>query len=422
MAYDVNELLLQSEELNKKISDGIEKNRKGDFYIKTAPGTKVSVKLKNHKFRFGANLFMLDEIPGDKEKNEIYKTKFAEVFNMATIPFYWQDLEPKKGQPRYDKNSEKIYRRPPIDLCMEFCKNHGIEPREHALCYNAFFPDWLKNKPIEEEKFYIEKRMQEISARYKNDIKTIEVTNEMWQNGKTDFYKDPEYIDFCFKTAEKYFPENTLAINEWTGVWEAAGDPWDNYYAYIESELLKGGRIDAIGMQYHVFVKKEEYFDKTRKLYDLNHLYDVLLNYARFNKEIQITEVTVPAFTEDIADETLQADIIEKLYSLWFSFPNVSQIIYWNLIDGYAAFTTPGDMSGGENYYRGGLLRFNMTEKPAYSRIKRLIKEVWTTNGTLTANDSGLIKFRGFYGEYDISDGIKTISVNFDEDKKEVVL
>ena len=422
MAYDVNELLLLSEELNKKISDGIEQNRKGDFYIKTAPNQKISVKLKNHKFRFGANLFMLDEIPGDKEKNEIYKTKFAEVFNMATIPFYWQDLEPKKGFPRYDKNSEKIYRRPPIDLCMEFCKNHGIEPREHALCYNAFFPDWLKNKPKDEEKFYIEKRMREISERYKDDIKTIEVTNEMWQNGKTDFYKDPEYIDFCFKTAEKYFPENILAINEWTGVWEAAGDPWDNYYAYIESELLKGGRINAIGMQYHVFVKKEEYFNKTRKLYDLNHLYDILLNYARFNKELQITEVTVPAFTEDIADETLQADIIEKLYSLWFSFPNVSQIIYWNLIDGYAAFTTPGDMSGGENYYRGGLLRFNMTEKPAYSRIKRLIKEVWTTNETLTSDGSGFIKFRGFYGEYEITDGIKTINVNFDEDKKEAEL
>ena len=305
---------------------------------------------------------------------------------------------------------------------MEFCKNHGKEPREHALCYNAFFPDWLKNKPKDEEKFYIEKRMREISERYKNDIKTIEVTNEMWQNGKTDFYKDPEYIDFCFKTAEKYFPENTLAINEWTGVWEGAGDPWDNYYAYIESELLKGGRIDAIGMQYHVFVKKEEYFNKTRKLYDLNHLYDILINYARFNKELQITEVTVPAFTEDIADETLQADIIEKLYSLWFSFPNVSQIIYWNLIDGYAAFTTPGDMSGGENYYRGGLLRFDLTEKPAYSRIKRLIKEVWTTNETLTADGSGFIKFRGFYGEYEISDGNKTINVNFNEDKKEAEL
>lgn len=422
MAYNIGELIVTNPELDKKISDGIEKNRKGDFYIKAAPGAKITVKLKNHKFRFGVNLFMLDEIPDGEEKNEIYKAKLSDVFNMATLPFYWQDTEPVKGRPRYDKNSEKIYRRPPIDLCMEFCKSRGLEPREHGLCYNAFFPDWLKNKPKDEEKFYIEKRMKEIADRYKDGIKTIEVTNEMWANGKTDFYKDPEYIDFCFKTAEKHFPENTLAVNEWTGVWEAAGDPWDNYYAYIESELLKGGRIDAIGMQYHVFVKQDEYFEKTRKLYDLNHLYAVLENYARFKKEIQITEVTVPAFTADILDEELQADVIEKLYSLWFSFPNVSQIVYWNLVDGYAAFTTPGDFSGGENVYRGGLLRFDMSEKPAYSRIKRLITKDWSTETTVIANEYGIANFRGFYGEYDVTAGKKTQSVNFNEDKKEIAL
>lgn len=422
MPYDIGELIVSSEELDKKINDGIEKNRKGDFYIKAAPGAKIAVKLKNHKFRFGANLFMLDEIPDGEEKNEIYKAKLSDFFNMATLPFYWQDSEPVKGRPRYDKNSEKIYRRPPIDLCMEFCEKHGLEPREHALCYNAFFPDWLKNKPKAEEKFYIEKRMKEIADRYKDKIKTIEVTNEMWANGKTDFYKDPEYVDFCFKTAEKYFPENTLAINEWTGVWEAAGDPWDNYYAYIESELLKGGRIDAIGMQYHVFVKRDEYFEKTRKLYDLNHLYAVLSNYARFKKEIQITEVTVPAFTTDTKDEELQADVIEKLYSLWFSFPNVSQIIYWNLVDGYAAFTAPGDFGGGENLYRGGLLRFDLSEKPAYSRLKRLITKDWATEAEFTADEFGRAKFRGFYGEYEVSVNGKTQTINFNEDKKEVIV
>ena len=422
MSYNIDELIVSSPELNKKISDGIEKNRKGDFYIKTAPNAKIAVKLKNHKFRFGANLFMLDGIPDDEKKNEIYKVKLADFFNMATLPFYWQDLEPVKGSPRYGKDSEKIYRRPPVDLCMEYCEKNGLEPREHALCYNAFFPDWLKNKPKEEEKFYIEKRMKEIADRYKNKIKTIEVTNEMWANGKTDFYKDPEYIDFCFKTAEKYFPENVLAVNEWTGVWEAAGDPWDNYYAYIESELLKGGRIDAIGMQYHVFVKREEYFEKTRKLYDLNHLYAVLNDYARFKKEIQITEVTVPAFTTDIKDEILQADIIEKLYSLWFSFPNVSQIIYWNLVDGYAAYTSPGDLSGGENIYCGGLLRFDLSEKPAYDRLKRLITKDWATETEFTADEFGRARFRGFYGEYEVFVNGKTQTVNFNEDKKEITL
>ena len=390
MAYDINELIVSSAEIEKRIQDGIEKNRKGNFTVKAKAGEKVAVKLKNHKFRFGCNMFMLDEIPDDKSKNEIYKAKLTEFFNMATVPFYWDATEPEEGKTRYEKNSAKLYRRPPADLCVEFCEKNGLEPREHALCYNGFFPDWLKAKTVEEEKALIEKRMQEISSRYADKIPTIEVTNEMlWPSGKTQFYSQPDYIDFCFKLAEKYFPNNTLCINEWSSIWESNETPWDNYYSYINGELLKGGRIDAIGMQYHVFHKKEKYLEETRKLYDLAQS---------------------------------QADVLEKLYSLWFSYPNVSQIVYWNLVDGYAAFTTPGDMEGGENYYRGGLLRFDMSEKPAYKRLKHLIKEVWTTDETILADKNGNVNFRGFYGEYEVTVGKKTYNVNFDKDGKEAVL
>ena len=107
---------------------------------------------------------------------------------------------------------------------------------------------------------------------------------------------------------------------------------------------------------------------------------------------------------------------------MWFSHENVSQIIYWNLADGYAAFTTPGNMEEGENYYRGGLLRFDMSEKPAYKRLKHLIKEVWTTNEELTADENGEVQFRGFYGEYEVTAGGKTYQVNFDTDGKKAVL
>lgn len=423
MAYDIKDLVVSSDEIEQRIREGIEKNRKGEFLLKTKAGEKVTVKLKNHKFRFGCNMFMLDEIPDDKRKNEIYKEKLIDFFNMATVPFYWDATEPEEGKTRYGKDSEKIYRRPPADLCVEFCEKNGLEPREHALCYNGFFPDWLKVKTLEEEKRLIEKRMKEISSRYADKIPTIEVTNEMlWPSGKTQFYSQPDYIDFCFKLAEKYFPNNTLCINEWSWIWESNETPWDNYYSYINGEILKGGRIDAIGMQYHVFHRKEKYFEATRKLYDLRQLFRTLDNYSRFGRQIQITEVTVPAFTVEEDDEESQADVLEKLYSLWFSYPNVSQIVYWNLVDGYAAFTTPGDMSGGENYYRGGLLRFDMSEKPAYKRLKHLIKEVWTTEETFNADKDGNVKFRGYYGEYEICADGKKYTANFDKNGKEVIL
>lgn len=422
MEANENTFIVTDSETNKAIQEGIEKNRKGNFVVKTN-AKKVKVTLKNHKFRFGCNLFMLDEFPDDPNKNVIYRQKFKEVFNLATLPFYWDATEPEEGKTRYEIGSPALYRRPPVDLCIKYCEENNIEPREHALCYDKFFPDWLVDKTVPEIKQYIVKRMQQISRRYADKIPTIEVTNEMfWDKGKTPVYADPDFMVFCYEQAAKYFPKNELCINEWSGdIWNKNPLPWNNYYLIIENLLLKGARVDAIGMQYHMFYNKDDYFKSTRRVYNLRHLIQVMDNFARLKKPFQITEITIPAFTEESADEQAQADIIEQLYSTWFSYPNVEQIIYWNMVDGYAYGTRPGDMNAGENVYRGGLLRFDLSEKPAFQRIKHLVKDVWTTNEQLETK-GGAASFRGFYGEYEVeADGKKCI-VNFDKDGKEICL
>lgn len=403
----------------KTVNSGIEKHRKGTATLKIAdnngnPVTNAQIHINqtSHAFRFGANLFMLDELE-TAEKNDAYKTYFSDVFNMATLPFYWDALEPVKGKPRYSKNSEKVYRRPSPDLCIEFCQKHGIEPREHALAYDQFFPDWLKDADLDEVKCQLERRYKEIAERYADKIPTIEVTNEMeWMQGKTCFYDAPNYIEWCFKMAEKYFPGNQLCINEHTSlIWKDRCRATDKYYAYIEANLLKGARIDAIGMQYHLFNRREAEYENTRSTLDPKRIYQYLDLYANFGKPIQITEVTIPAYSWDAEDEEIQAEIIAKLYPLWFSHPNVEQIIYWNLVDGYAHLWDPnpeaikasqGDMTLGENYYYGGLLRFDLSAKPAYYKIKELIQKTWHTEETLTSNAAGQADFRGFYGEYTV--------------------
>lgn len=418
--WKVLELFDQNkDELDAKVAQGIEKYRKGNarLRITDADGNpirsaEVKVAQRTHEFRFGANIFMLDELETE-EKNQSYKQYFADVFNMATIPFYWDALEPVRGQPRYRKDSPKVYRRPSPDLCLEFCEAHGIEPREHALAYEQFFPKWLEGADEDEVKAELERRYSEISERYADKIRTIEVTNEMdWAKGKTKFYYSPEYIKWCFDLAEKYFPNNELSINERTRwAWKDRGLVTDKYYAYIEANMLKGARIDAIGMQYHLFYKKELEYENTRETLDPVNLYRHMDLFSNFGKPLQITEVTVPAYSWEDEDEQIQAAIIEKLYSVWFSHPNVEQIIYWNLVDGYAHLWDPdpekikasqGDMTIGENYYYGGLLRFDLSPKPAYYKIKELICNTWHTEQILRTDENGEVEFRGFFGEYDV--------------------
>ena len=78
-------------------------------------------------------------------------------------------------------------------------------------------------------------------------------------------------------------------------------------------------------------------------------------------------------------------------------------------------------MSIGENVYYGGLLRFDMTPKPAYYALDNLINKKWHTELNLILNDEGCVNFRGFYGDYEIEitkDG-KTIRKTFTLSSKE---
>ena len=427
------------EETEKRIADGIEKYRKGDLEILIkdkdgAPikGARLTLSQKNHEFKFGANLFMLDEMEST-EKNEKYKKAFAETFNIATLPFYWNATEPERGHLRYEKNSTPMYRRPPIDLCMEFCEQNGIEPREHALAYVSLFPKWLNDLSVPEIKRELERRYQEISERYADKIPTIEVTNELLWESKyvavPSIYEENDYLDFAFALAKKYFPKNQLAINEAPFVWGENARTTDHYYAYTEAAIHRGNRIDAIGMQYHLFCKQDEIYQATRKYLSPEWLYRHMDLYARFGKPLQVTEITIPAFSNDPENEAVQAELIEWLYSIWFSHPAMEQIIYWNLVDGYAYVNDPakikdsqGDMTIGENVYYGGLFRFDMTPKPAFFAIQNLIKKKWHTDTSLVTDTEGRAKMRGFYGTYaftaETENGIETREITLSKDGK----
>lgn len=405
-----------------RVKSGIESNRKAHvtFTVKNQkgepiPGLRIQVSQKTHAFRYGANIFMLDELE-TAEKNHAYKESFKGLFNMATLPFYWKDLEPERGKLRYAADSPKIYRRPAPDLCLDFCEKNGIEPREHALAYAGFFPNWLKNESIATVKRELERRFSEISERYAARIPTIEVTNEMqWEHSTTAFYRDRDYVRWCFKLAEKYFPNNQLVINEWMGLWETQSKYNGYYFQQIENNLRAGARIDAVGMQFHMFFREEEEAARTvPRCYNPLTLYDTMDTYAAFGLPLQITEVTIPAYSNNPEDEELQADIIDRLYSIWFSHPNMEQIIYWNLVDGYAYGVKQGDMTGGENYYHGGLLRYDLSPKPAYLRLQEMFGKRWHTEEALTTDADGAASFKGFHGTYDV-----TIS---DQNGKTVVL
>lgn len=409
---DVMRFFDEQKSENERITrENTEKYRKGDCAIvfesdgKLPDEITVSVEQKSHEFKFGANIFMLDEFENE-EKNRIYRDCFPELFNLATLPFYWSTVEPREGEYRFDKNSPKIYRRPAIDLCIEYCREKNIEPKCHCLNYDVFTPDWVKDLPVEGAKEKLEKHFRVISERYADVIPSFEVTNETLQaRHNSPFFMEDDFLEWSYFTADKYFPNNKLIINDYN-IWDPSSHNRNYYYMQIE-RLLRNGvtHLDTIGMQFHCFFPREAEARQATQKFNPRRLYELFDLFARFKKELQITEMTIPARSESEEDEQIQAELTENLYRVLFSHPAMNAIIYWNLVDGYAYLPNggdPGDMTVGENVYYGGFMRFDMTKKPVYHALDRLINKEWHTSKTVAAK-GGRAEFRGFYGDYDVT-------------------
>ena len=401
--------------MHSVVEPSIDRNRKGKGFITIVDGeghpidnAKISVVQKSHEFKYGANIFMLDEMETD-EKNQAYKDAFKDLFNIATLPFYWSDLERVQGQPRYTVDSPKIYRRPATDLCVDFCLKNGIEPKCHCLNYEAWIPKWLLDSEVDHHKKMLEKRFRELSERYADVIPSWEVTNETltpddeYYTEFSKFYKEDDFVEWSFRMADRYFPNNRLIINDFYQIWEPFRNNRSQYFMQIERLARNGiAHLDSIGMQFHSFFLKDNEGKMAKTRYNPVHLYKVLDKYAQLGKKIQITEMTIPAYSNDTEDEDVQAELIEKIYTVFFSHPAMEAVIYWNLVDGYAAAAKLGDMTRGENIYHGGLMNFDLSKKKAYHVLKKLFSEKWHTEESGTTNPDGKFNFGGFYGDYNV--------------------
>lgn len=401
-----------------RVKTGIEENRKDSLTIEVKdrngngiPDAEIELEQKCHQFLFGANLFLLDEMETE-EKNREYRSLFPKLFNQATLPFYWCDLEPEKGKTRYGKDSIRIYRRPNPELCLEFCEENGITPKAHCLIFDVFTPDWVP-RDIEKSRKEIHYHLARVSELYRDRIRDWEVTNETLiplRPMNTPLFSTDDYVEWCFETARRYFPFNRLLFNE-SGdfVWPDFQGVRSAYYQLIERALGKGKQIDGIGMQYHVCCSREEEEKKTQKFYDPKRLYEVMDTYGRFRRPMQITEITIPAYSNCAEDEEVQAEVVRELYRIWFSHPAMEGIVWWNVVDGYAF--APEGTGGGENVFYGGLLRHDMSKKPVWHVLDELINREWHTREIRKTDGQGRASIRGFYGDYliKVSRGGRTV-------------
>ena len=393
--------------LSAVVEGGIKKHRKGDFRLTLrgkddAPisGAKISVKLLTHDFKFGSNAFMAGGFESQAH-NEKYDAVFKDLFTQAVLPFYWKDDEPTRGVYRFDRNSPRLHRRPNPEFMLDWCKQNEVEPKAHNLVWDGSgLPEWLPRTP-EALDPQLTLRIREIARRFADKIPVWDVVNEFLSRERRSFRKDSHL--YYFRLAEELFPGCELIANEDTErTWDSFTGDSSRFYLYLQHLLLSGCKVDSIGMQYHLFSKKEVLHERIRTSLNADNLLACQSFYAAaFGKDIHISEISIPSYNEPGEGEEFQARMTENLFRIWFSGERNASIIWWNLVDGYASCLPQWGWD--ENYFGAGLIRKDFTPKPAFEVVKHLIKKEWHTEQALTTDQNGYANFNGFYGNYAVT-------------------
>jgi len=242
----------------------------------------VTVAQRSHKFLFGSTGFAFiplanGEVEGDeKEKLELLEKEWLELFNVATLPFYWGRFERERGKPDTKR----------IMAAANWFVERGIALKGHPLCWHTTQPDWLL--PLSNDEILAAQKARIIRevTDFRGVIDTWDAINEavimpVFENGENGITRICRAngriatVRMAFETARQANPKAYLLLNDF--------DMSTAFECLIEGVLEAGIKVDAIGLQSHMH---QGYWGEENTL-------NVIERFARYGLPLQFTETTI---------------------------------------------------------------------------------------------------------------------------------
>jgi endo-1,4-beta-xylanase len=452
---------LWNPEVQKKIDNDIDKNRKADgsFLIpEIKQGTEIEVEQISHAFIFGAHIFNFNQL-GSDECNNRYKELYGTLFNSATIAFYWRKLEMEEGKPRFEGDytdsaeywnnvvepkKERHWRRPAPDPVIEFCEKKGIRLHGHTLTWGNqkwHHPKWLTEKMPQfyrrEENYPILGRTcRDMDVYYKN-FTPAQIENMMPEYVQELNHKiHSRIIDIALRYKDRiqsWDIVNESAIDYGNGVMvEGDGVCKSRYglmpgdYTYRSFKVAEGVFPQNVKFNINDFRLTDAYLNQVNNLISRNCKVDIV------GAQMHLFD---PQICQDIADGKELRQSPAEVWDTMNLLSETKRPIHLSEI----TITSPGDDLKGEaiqsvmshNLYRlwfsiknmmgitwwnvvddcgapgessvSGLFKRDMSPKLAYYTLNNLINSEWKTITNTKAGKNGLVEFRGFKGKYLLS-------------------
>jgi len=338
---------------------------------------------------------------------------YTDVFNTATLPFYWGRFEPERGAPHTEQLLQTA----------RWFRERGVALKGHPLVWHTVQPDWLLGLPLDEVEHLQRGRIRRDVGDFAGLIDTWDAINEVvimpvFDNGANAITPLARakgriaMVRMAFEEARAANPHATLLLNDF--------DLSSAYECLIEGVLEAGIRIDAIGLQTHMH---QGYWGEDAMLAMVDR-------FARYGLPLHMTESSLvsgqlmPADIVDLNDyrvaewpstpegEARQADELERHYRSLVAHPAVEAITYWGITDAGAWLGAPI-----------GLVRADGTPKPSYHALRRLVKDEWWLAPTIITTDAaGRFSVAGFRGDYELGTGAGTTPFAISSDKQQINL
>ena len=354
----------------------IDRLRKADLTVRVlgqdgrpVAGADVSATLTRHAFNFGtatpAEYLLSDD---RKQYNEL----FYQNFNMATLEndLKWEAIEDWPGF-----SLERGVR------ALDSLREAGLRTRCHVLVWPSWRETPQKLQQLKDDKPALRKaiadHIRQMVTTLKGRCDHWDVVNEPFTNHDVLDTLGYEVMADWFRLARSLDPKPKLYINDFAILSGGGGTTphRDHYEKMIQLLADNKTPFDGIGMQGHF----------GSSLTGADDLMAVVDRYAKFNKEIAVTELDVV-----IDDEELAGRYVRDFYTVLFSHPAVSTLVMWGFWD--------------TNHWKKNavMYRDDFSLKPGGQAYQDLVLGKWRTDEKGATDAQGVYTTRGFKGSYDI--------------------
>ena len=390
---------------------------------------KVTVEQLNHQFLFGDNNWEMSAMVrngmANTDRLKYYRKRFAEVLNSLNTTVYWTErprndaakAEDFQGEIRLDDFEESV----------NWANAMGLTAKGHPMYWTVpkAIPDWLAKYPYETHMKFVEVRIRNLAARFKNKVKVWDAVNEMlWEphpknlaNRVWPYWETTEnmvdYIGKVITWAREEDPNALYTINDYglssTTFGEKNAQNGKLVNAKVQRkryiELMQrlgdaGVSPNLMGIQCHTgWLTPAEQMAFYDEMSEAGIPLTVTEFWANTNELKNISDKAIEGeewrsfagnkkyenLTEEELEEIRDKYIIDYL-TCAFAHPNIDSFYFWGFMNMAVKFKNEYDSSH--------------ELQPIYYKVNDLINREWKTKISLKTDHNGQNSFRGFCGKY----------------------